>query len=152
MIMGYNGIAIDTFDAGGLAVDLHTLLIEYSAATQQLRRVSDTMPDIGAVEFIPSLDLTGVPGDRSIYLTWNLNTPLSPSATWRIIYTGPEGAQSSPINGIPNAARAYSLTGLTNYTLYGVTLNAMLSGTPILTDTVTIMPTDIFIHLPTVHR
>ena len=46
----------------------------------------------------------------------------------------------------------YSLTGLTNYTRYTVTLNGMLDSTPFLTDTVRVMPTDIFVYLPLVLR
>ena len=35
---------------------------------------------------------------------------------------------------------------------YTVTLNAILDGAPTLTDTLTVMPTDIFVHLPAVLR
>jgi len=41
---------------------------------------------------------------------------------------------------------------LTNYARYTVTLNAMLDTAPFLTDTVHIMPTDIFVYLPLVIR
>ncbi|MCP4361329.1 MAG: hypothetical protein GY796_25245 [Chloroflexi bacterium] len=73
-------------------------------------------------------------------------------ATWQISYDGPAGDEPSPITGIPNPTRAYSLTGLTNYAPYTVTLNAMLEGAPILTGTVSVMPTDIFVFLPLVKR
>ena len=45
-------------------------------------------------------------------------------------------------------ARAYTLTGLTNYQWYTVTLNAMVDSTPILTDTVRVMPTNFLVRLP----
>ena len=107
-----------------------------------------TNPDIGAVEFIPSLTLTGSPADQTVHLNWTVNTTIPVTATWQIAHSGPSGDQPSPITGIANASRAYNLTGLTNYTVYDITLNAMLDGSPILTDTVSVMPTDIFVFLP----
>ena len=47
MVMGFDGIAIDSYEKDAGTIDLPTLLIEYSGATQQLRRAMDTMPDIG---------------------------------------------------------------------------------------------------------
>lgn len=47
MIMGFDGIAIDLYEKQAGMIDLPTLLIEYSSATQQLRQVIETMPDIG---------------------------------------------------------------------------------------------------------
>ncbi len=108
--------------------------------------------DIGAYEFIPLLDLHGRPGNRTIYLDWDVNTTLPPTSTWTIAYDGPTGDQPSPITGILSPTRAYTLTGLTNYVWYTVTLNAMLGSTPFLTDTVRVMPTDIFVYLPLVLR
>ena len=66
-----------------------------------------------------------------------------------------DGVQDSLIQNsldIISPTRACSLTGLTNYTWYTVTLNAMLGSTPFLTDTVKIMPSDIFVYLPLVLR
>jgi hypothetical protein len=40
------------------------------------------------------------------------------------------------------------VVGLENYTAYTVTLNAFLDSAPILTDTVTVTPTDLFVYLP----
>jgi hypothetical protein len=54
--------------------------------------------------------------------------------------------------GKSGATRSYTLTGLTNYTTYDITLNAMLADTAVLTGTVSIMPTDIFVHLPAIYR
>ncbi|HIP71903.1 MAG TPA: hypothetical protein EYH05_10975 [Anaerolineae bacterium] len=111
-----------------------------------------TAPDIGAVEFIPALTLRGAPANQTIYLNWNVNITLPITATWRITYTGPVGDQPSPITSLAEPTRAYTLTGLTNYTPYAITLNAMLNGSPVLTDTVTVMPTDILLYLPVVER
>ncbi len=70
------------------------------------------------------------------------------TTTWQISYVGPTGDQSSPITGIANTARSYDLTGLTNYSVYTVTLNAVVSSSPVLTDTIAVMPTDLLIYLP----
>lgn len=111
---------------------------------------SRSNPDTGAVEFIPTLNLVGTPADQTIHLAWQVNTTLPPTATWRILYDGPPGDEPSPITNIPEPTRNYPLTGLTNYFLYDVTLNAMLDGTPILTDTVSVSPTDIHLYLPSI--
>jgi len=95
------------------------------------------------------LVLGGVSGDEAIYLTWEVNTSLPITSTWEIRYNGPPGYQPSPITACPNHPHL-RLTGLTNYTIYTVTLNAILGNTPILTDTLALMPTDIWISLPLV--
>ncbi|HFQ93417.1 MAG TPA: hypothetical protein ENK32_05375 [Anaerolineae bacterium] len=105
-------------------------------------------PDIGADEWTPSLQLTGAPADQTIYLNWTVDA--ASLDAWRIAYSGPAGDQPSPVTGLNASARAYTLTGLTNYTPYTVTLNAMLSGSPVLTDTAAVMPTDILLYLPAV--
>jgi hypothetical protein len=97
---------------------------------------------------ITELSLNGFPGDQTIYLTWELNTTLPVTSTWEISYAGPTGDQPSPIAGLPEATRAYILTGLTNYVTYNITLNAMLGSTPFLTDTLMVMPSDILLFLP----
>ena len=106
-------------------------------------------PDIGAVEFVPQLQLSGTPADGAIVLNWNVNTTIADGTTWRISYTGP-GGPGSPITESNKDARTYTIPGLTNYTTYDITLNAMNGATPIMTDTVSIMPTDIFTYLPVI--
>lgn len=108
--------------------------------------------DIGAYEFTPALALKGRPGSETIYLSWDVNITLPVSSTWTIHYDGPPGDELSPITGLPEPTRAYTLTGLTNYEWYTITLNAMLEGAPILTDTVRVMPTDILLYLPSVSQ
>jgi hypothetical protein len=105
-------------------------------------------PDIGAFEFIPSLALRGAPGDQKIYLDWEVNTTLPATTTWHIDYytttlTAPFTA-TDPLS----ITRAYTLTGLANYQTYTVTLNAMVGATSILSDTVCVMPTNLFVYLP----
>jgi hypothetical protein len=50
------------------------------------------------------------------------------------------------------ATDSYALTGLENYTLYMVTLKAMVGDTAVYTDTLTAMPTDLFIYLPLIQK
>ncbi len=98
----------------------------------------------------PVLTLRGAPANHAIRLDWTVTGILPITSTWTISYAGPTGDQPSPITGILSPTRAYTLTGLTNYTWYTVTLNAMLESTPFLSDTVRVMPTDIFVYLPLV--
>ncbi len=116
--------------------------------------VGDSLPHYGPrpVDESPPLALSASPADQTIHLAWSVNTTLPPTSTWRLAYDGPTGDQPSPITGIVSPTRAYTLTGLTNYTWYTVTLNSMLGSTPFLTDTVRVMPTDISVYLPLVLR
>jgi hypothetical protein len=111
-------------------------------------RPRDARPDVGAYEFIPTLLLYGSPADRAIHLNWTINSTLPPTSTWRIAYY----SQTVPItiNNIISPTRAYSLTSLTNYVWYTITLNAMLDTTPLYTDTIKLIPTDRFVYLPLV--
>ncbi len=106
-------------------------------------------PDIGAVEFVPALNLQARPDDETLYLTWTVNTTLPATTTWRITYyTDP--ASPLTVTDPLSTTRAYTLTGLSNYIPYTITLEAMLSATPFLTDTIQATPADIFVYLPVV--
>ena len=105
-------------------------------------------PDIGAYEFAPSLTLRGAPGNQTIYLDWDVNTTLPATTTWRIDYYTTTLTTPFTATNPFSDTRTHMLAGLTNYQTYTVTLNAMLGTAPILSDTVCVMPTDIFVHLP----
>ena len=98
------------------------------------------------------LALRGAPADKTVHLTWEVKGTLPVTSTWEILYDGPAGDQPSPITGLPAPTRAFTLTGLTNYVQYAITLTSMVDSTPFLTGTVLAMPTDIFIHLPAVMK
>jgi len=98
------------------------------------------------------LQLNATPANRAIHLNWSVSTILPAETTWQISYEGPTGDQPSPISGLPEPTRAYTLTGLTNYEPYTITLNAMLDSTPILTGMLTGMPTDHTVCLPAVWK
>jgi hypothetical protein len=99
-----------------------------------------------------TMTLTGVPGDGIILMAWQVNTPLSAATTWEIHYAGPPGIPPSPITGLPEPTREFTLTGLANYAHYTVTVGAMLDGTAILSATLSVTPSDIMVFLPVVRR
>lgn len=99
------------------------------------------------------LVLHGTSADRTIRLNWEVRTILPPASVWQISYDVQTTAVTPiTVTGILSPTRAYTLTPLTNYAWYTITLNAMLNDTPILTDTVRLMPTNRLIYLPLVLR
>jgi len=98
----------------------------------------------------PSLTLHGAPADQAIRLTWEVNTIPPPTTTWQIDYASQTDALSVTLP--LSTTRSHTLTGLTNYQWYTVTLSAMLGQTLWLSDTVRVMPTDRFVYLPLVLR
>jgi hypothetical protein len=108
--------------------------------------------DSNQLFFVPSLEMRGAPANRAIRLAWTVNTTLPVTSTWRITYYSQTVASTVSFSNIVSPTRAFTLTGLTNYAWHTVTLNAMLSNSPFLTDTVRLMPTDQFVYLPVVIR
>ena len=100
----------------------------------------------------PGLQLHGTPANQAIHLFWTISGTLPATTTWQIDYQSAAGSMYPPFTGILSPTRAYTLTDLTNYTWYTVTLNAMIDATPFLTDTVRVMPTDRFVYLPLVSK
>jgi len=115
-------------------------------------RGEDGVWDRGAYEFAPAVRLTGTPGNSTVQLNWQVNTEPPAGITWRIIYTGTQGTPPSPISGLAQSTRSYSLSNLTNYEWYTITLQALDGGDVILSDTVMVMPTDMFVFLPVVRK
>ncbi|MBN1812055.1 MAG: hypothetical protein JXA14_09495, partial [Anaerolineae bacterium] len=100
------------------------------------------------------LVLTSTPADGIAYLDWTVAswTYLPPTTTWRLSYYSETLPSPVTRTGIVSTTRAYTLTELTNYEWYTVTLNAMTGSTPWLTDTVRVMPTNRLVYLPLVPR
>jgi hypothetical protein len=106
--------------------------------------------DLGPYQFVPYLQLHGAPADRAIHLTWDVNANLPTTATWRIAYYSQTVASTVvATDALAYDARSYTLTSLTNYAWYTVTLSTV-NATPALSDTVCAMPTDLFMYLPMV--
>jgi len=72
-----------------------------------------------------SIALRGTPGVQEIGLQWSVYTSLPSDSTWRIDYLGPSDNQPSPITGLSQSLREYTLTELTSFAPYIVTLTAM---------------------------
>jgi hypothetical protein len=106
--------------------------------------------DIGAFEYRQPLILSGSPGNQIISLSWQVNITLTASTTWQIDYSPANGGQPSPVTGIANPVRAFILDGLSNYTLYSVTLTAVDHGNPLYTSMVKVMPSDHLVIFPVV--
>ncbi|MEJ5309854.1 MAG: NosD domain-containing protein [Anaerolineae bacterium] len=138
----------------GVDYDTHVLTLDRALSWQAGQGVSlaytGSAPDVGAHEFMLTLRLHGTPGNRAIHLNWTVEGVLPTTSTWRLGYYSQTVSSPVTITGIISPTRAYTLTGLTNYQWYTVTLNAMVNSTPILTDTVRVMPTDRFVYLPVV--
>jgi hypothetical protein len=106
---------------------------------------------IGAYAFRPDLQLGGRPADQAIHLTWEVRPTLPATTTWTLTYEGPAETEPLPITGIPEPTRTYTLTGLTNFEWYTVTLTSV-GTSPVLSDTLLIMPTDQLLYLPLLNR
>jgi parallel beta-helix repeat protein len=137
---------------GSPAIDKGTTLNDVPTDLEGNLRPTGTAYDIGAYEFQPALVLSGKAGNQIIYLNWSLNTTLLAGSAWGITYYSQTAASAVSVSNIVSPTRAYTLTSLTNYFWYTVTLNAVQNATPFLTDTVHLMPTNILVYLPLVLR
>ncbi len=116
-------------------------------------------PDIGAYEAQGSaLSLWGYPGNQEVYLTWHFFNPAL--ASFSISYTLiPKSTMSLMppsvhITHLLTSTRAYTLTDLTNYVWYRIMVEAWDTQDTRLqqSNVVLVMPTDIYVYLPTVLR
>ena len=72
-----------------------------------------------------ALSLRGVPADRSILLSWDANTTLPPTSTWRIDYLSDTGSALIPPISLTNTLRSHTLTDLANGVWYTVKLRCV---------------------------
>ncbi len=114
-------------------------------------RPKDGGYDQGAYEYKRWLNFSAQAADQMILLSWETD-PLPTDATWTLSFDGPSTAQSSPLTNLSPDMRTYDLIGLTNFTPYTLTLQAVISGSAVLTETVTARPTNIFIYLPAIQK
>jgi pectate lyase len=135
---------VSTFPAANLAAEvLSAVGMLYRDAVEQ-----GILDEIASLAPSPELELGAVPGDQQISSRWLVNTTVPVTTTWTLAYEGPAGDQPSPITGLSHDLRTYQLTGLTNYTVYTLTLTALQAGLPMLTDTVAALPSDVLLYLP----
>jgi len=144
----YNGEDVDVRLSPGMCTQMISHLVENRDFFNDTSRPAYT-PYPYPHPLTKELALQGRPTDQAIHLTWEVKTILPLTSTWTLDYHGPTGEQTPPITAIVADTRAYTLTGLTNYEWYTVTLT---SDPPLLTDTVRVMPTNIFVFLPLVDR
>ncbi|MFC1976419.1 glycosyl hydrolase family 28-related protein [Chloroflexota bacterium] len=100
-----------------------------------------------------NLTLAASPADRTIYLHWTVDPAytLLATSTWHIDYYTQTVTAPFTATNIISPTRAYTLTNhVENYEWYTITLYAMVDSVPFLSDTVRVMPTDIFVYLPVV--
>ncbi len=135
------------------AVDRGIAVIGFNYDREGTARPQGNDWDVGAHEAVAALDLRGSPGDAAIRLTWTVTGALPATSTWRLAWENDTGDALAPAAEIPtHTVRSHTLSGLTNYSWYTVTLNGLLDATPFLTDTVRVMPTDRMIYLPLIQR
>jgi hypothetical protein len=112
----------------------------------------DILAAEGVLVSTARVTLHGMPADQAIHLTWELNTTPAFTGTWQIDYYTTTATVPLTVTLSQSDAQAYTLTDLTNYQWYTVTLYAMLDETIWLSDTVRVMPTGNLLYLPVVQR
>ncbi|HVN55694.1 MAG TPA: right-handed parallel beta-helix repeat-containing protein [Anaerolineaceae bacterium] len=108
--------------------------------------------DIGAFEYQP-FRFGAAPQNGAIALSWQFVSakPLPATVTWQINYTPANGAETPPIFEAYEA-RAHKLNGLSNYTLYTVTLTALDGSTTLYSASAQVMPSDRLVYMPVILR
>jgi hypothetical protein len=128
------------------------LAAAYDGSINSVTRPIGAGWDIGAYEFTPSLALTGWPGDQRINLSWSVDSALLPTTTWRIDYYTQTASVYTAAEPLSTTRSTVLTQNAHNYQWYTVTLHAMTGGTSWLSDTVRVMPTDVFVYLPIMMR
>ena len=121
--------------------------------TDILGRSRGDKPDVGAFQSAVSLAVNARPGNTAAEIVWQYDAPLPEGATCRIDYTSPNGPNTNVAINLPVGTRTYRIDGLANYVPYTFTVTAVsASGATLLSKTIPVMPTDIFIYLPTTRK
>ncbi len=119
----------------------------FAPADDILGRPRGGAPALGAYE--KRLSLSGASGPTTIWLTWP--DPQEPNAaSLAITYT--TGATALSVAGLPPSTRAYTLSNLSSYALYTITLTARDAANAILaqSDPIVLLTTDLRVYLPVI--
>ena len=118
-----------------------------------LQKLAETIKVYRGVVWDDSINLSAVPRNQTIYLSWDIYTILPEGVTWQIEYTGPSGDQPSPIMNIPSTQRSFTLTGLVNGSLYTIIVKAMMGSTTLISsDSIKAIPMENAFFIPIIHR
>lgn len=118
-----------------------------------VHKLAETIKAYRGVLWEDTVALSVDVGNQRLDLLWHIYTSLPVGTTWHIEYVGPTGDQPSPITGLARDTRTYSLSGLTNYTPYTITVSARVTERVLLSSNpVTATPTDRMIYLPFILR
>ncbi len=134
------------------AIDRGVMRYDFNYDIVQTPRPQMAGWDIGAYEAAPELELQARPGDRAIHLTWQVNTTLPLTSTWRVEYYTHTASIYTATDPLSTTRSLVLTQNVHNYQWYTVTLHAMLGSTSFLSDTVRVMPTDRFVYLPVVMK
>jgi hypothetical protein len=115
-----------------------------------MQKLAEAIKSYQGVSWGDTVYLKAHPKDQQIALEWNTSAAPEATDSWRIETDPVGGSPQTPITGIPASARAYTLTGMTNYVIYTIVLRlmdadnqAILSTDPIIgfaTDRMTFLP------------
>lgn len=111
-------------------------------------------PDIGADEYVP-IYLFVTPMDRALRLYWKTNPEVFQNVHGYQIYAcGEDGEQECVTSYVDASTSSYFLSGLTNYRLYHIRVNALDQEGRVIesSNTVVIFPTDRMVYLPVIIR
>jgi hypothetical protein len=146
--LGFGSPAINAGRDEGVAIDL-----------DGRPRMVGSAPDMGAYELQALLRLRAWPGDQEIHLAWQsaVADDLVLASFAISVAVRPQGTVVySPtwITGLPTTTSAYTLTDLINYARYTVTVEGRDAEDGLLmrSNSVGVMPTDIYVYLPLVLR
>lgn len=77
-----------------------------------------------------ALTFAGIPRDKAISRMWKVNVTFSNLTSWRIDYIPLPSIQPSLLIVLPVSTHQFTLTGLTNYTSYKISLTTDSPGLP----------------------
>ena len=109
-------------------------------------------PDIGAFEFERGLELSVIPDDQALNVTWRMNGAVPANLDWHITYQVVNAEQGHESLVLPPEQTHLHIKDLENYQLYTVSVRGIVDGDIIVEGTSQMMPTDIAIYFPIIRN